>query len=149
MQKLIFWDSGLVPFFCWLKPGGSIRKNGKLTEHVSFVYRALFILTESVKNHVLNIFNWTVFWISIYIYITWTCQSFSEVVIISHLITKCKIWSWCQMCKFFCSNIWLQHNRAGKKTSIYIEETWTSSLMGNDRSPVTQSASNQEQVTPK
>ena len=57
MQKLIFWDTCLMPFFSWLKPGGSIMKNGKLTDQVCFVYRALFILTESAKNHVLNIMN--------------------------------------------------------------------------------------------
>ena len=52
MQKLIFWDSGSVPFFCWKNPGGSISKNCKLIDHVCFVYQALFILTELVKNHV-------------------------------------------------------------------------------------------------
>ena len=44
-----------MPFFCWLKPGGSISKNGKLMDHVCFLYQALFILTKLAKNHVLNI----------------------------------------------------------------------------------------------
>ena len=32
-----------------------MMKNGKLTDQVCFVYQALFILKESVKNHGLNI----------------------------------------------------------------------------------------------
>ena len=35
MQKLLFWDSGSVPFFCWKNPGWSIRKNAELTDNVS------------------------------------------------------------------------------------------------------------------
>ena len=52
---LRFW---LSTFFCWKNPGrGSIRKYGKLTGHVCFVNRALFILIESTKNDVLNTMN--------------------------------------------------------------------------------------------
>ena len=58
MQKMIFWDSGLVSSFYWLKPGGILGKNVKSIDQVCFVYRALFILTESArKKHVLNILN--------------------------------------------------------------------------------------------
>ena len=39
---------------------GGGHKNGKLMDRVCFVYRVLFIFMESVKNHVLNIMNWTV-----------------------------------------------------------------------------------------
>ena len=38
---LRFWLS--VFFFCWKNPGGSVRKTVKLTDHVHFVYQALFI----------------------------------------------------------------------------------------------------------
>ena len=54
IQKLIFCDSGSVLFSCRKNLGGSIRKNGKLTDHVCFVNRALFFLMELAKNHVLN-----------------------------------------------------------------------------------------------
>ena len=52
------YDSCSVAFFfCWWKPGGSIRKNGKLTDQVCFVYWALFILTELAKNHVQKVIH--------------------------------------------------------------------------------------------
>ena len=35
-------------------------KNGKLTDQACFVYRALFILTESVKNSVQKIIDRTI-----------------------------------------------------------------------------------------
>ena len=35
-------------------PGGSIRKTCQLMDHVCCVYQALFFLTESAKNHMLN-----------------------------------------------------------------------------------------------
>ena len=59
MQKIIFWDSGSVPLFCWKNPGGSIRKNGMLTDHACIVnvYQVLFFLMESAKSHVLNTMN--------------------------------------------------------------------------------------------
>ena len=47
--RLIFSDSGSVPFFCRKNLGGSIRKNGKLTGLVCFVNRALFFLMESAN----------------------------------------------------------------------------------------------------
>ena len=47
-------------FFCWKNPGGSIRKNGNLTDHVFSAYRALLFLMESAKNHVLKTVNQTV-----------------------------------------------------------------------------------------
>ena len=40
-QKLIFWDSDSVPFFCCKNPGGSVSNNGKLTDHVYVLYQAL------------------------------------------------------------------------------------------------------------
>ena len=55
----IFWESGSVPFSCWKNPGGSIRKNGKLTDHVSFC-KSSFILFEEIgekpcaEHHELN-----------------------------------------------------------------------------------------------
>ena len=57
--KFIFQDTGSVPFFCWKNPGGSIRKNGKLSDHVCFVYRALFFFDgmQSAKKHALNTVN--------------------------------------------------------------------------------------------
>ena len=53
---LRFW---LSIVFCWKNPRWYIRKNDKLTDHVCFTYRALFVLTESAKNHVLNTVNQT------------------------------------------------------------------------------------------
>ena len=49
MRKLTFGDSGSVRFFSWLKTGGSVRKNSKLTDQVCFIYHGFFILMESAK----------------------------------------------------------------------------------------------------
>ena len=47
--KIDFLGLWFSVLFCWLKPGGSITKN------VCFAHNwASFILTESAKNHVLN-----------------------------------------------------------------------------------------------
>ena len=54
MQKLISWDSGLVPFFCWLKPGGSITKNDKLTDQVYFLYLDGIVENPRAEHHELN-----------------------------------------------------------------------------------------------
>ena len=58
-KKMIFCDCGSVPFFCKKNPGRSVRKNVKSTGHVCFVYQALFFLTETAINHVLNNVNQT------------------------------------------------------------------------------------------
>ena len=54
MQNLIFSDPGLVPFFCWLKVGGSISKNAKLTDHCMFCLSGFIHFDETDENHELN-----------------------------------------------------------------------------------------------
>ena len=51
---LRFW---LSTFFLLKISVESVERNDKLMDHVCFVHRALFFLTESGKNHVLNTMN--------------------------------------------------------------------------------------------
>ena len=55
--KIDFLRFSLVPFFVGGILEGSIRKNGKLMDHVCFVYLTLFFLIELTKNHELNTVN--------------------------------------------------------------------------------------------
>ena len=70
MQKLIL---ARYLYFSWNETEWCIRKNDKLMDQVSFVYRVLLILTESTKNHMQKIIDRT-------------------VVQMSHLMTKPTKW---------------------------------------------------------